>query len=100
MPPETPWSSISPLRFLRDVATQGEVTLTVAPRPDVATGLWWQIVWTGEDGAVRSVAAQELDLLMRRAAEAEMRAREDWRRDVEDAPQGPPDGAGATGARR
>jgi cell wall assembly regulator SMI1 len=91
MAQEMPWSSISPTRFLRDVATQGEVTLTVAPRPDVATGLWWQIVWTGEDGAVRSVAAQDLALLMRRAAARELAAREAWEAGPgrQDAPQRP-----------
>jgi hypothetical protein len=78
MAQETPWSSISPLRFLRDVATQGEVTLTVAPRPDVATGLWWFIAWTDANGTKRSAAAQDLALLMRRAASTEMAARETW----------------------
>jgi hypothetical protein len=90
MAQETPWSSISPLRFLRDVATQGEVTLTVAPRPDVATGLWWFVAWTSESGKKRSAAAISLDLLMQRAAAAEMadRAAQErlWGQDAEDGP--------------
>jgi hypothetical protein len=34
---ETPWSSISPLRLLRDVAANGEATLTARGRRDVPT---------------------------------------------------------------
>jgi hypothetical protein len=83
MAQETPWSSISPLRFLRDLATRGEVTLTVAPRPDVATGLWWQLTWRSEDGNVYGAVAQDVALLMRRAAARELAARAAWEREAE-----------------
>jgi hypothetical protein len=75
---ETPWSSISPLRFLRDVASNGPATLAVKPRGDVATGYWWTLTFVADDGRERAVVAQDVAGLLRRAAEAEMRAREAW----------------------
>jgi hypothetical protein len=92
----TPWSSISPLRFLRDVAlnagtaeTAGDplgmaARLTVCHRPDVATRLWWTLTWVGDDGKRHSEAAQDLALLMRRAAAREMAARAAWGAEAED----------------
>jgi hypothetical protein len=88
MAQETPWSSISPTRFLRDVASNGPATLTVAPRRDVATGHWWTLTFVADDGRERAVVAQDLAGLMRRAAEAELAARAAWERDdTQDAPQ-------------
>jgi hypothetical protein len=81
MAQETPWSSISPLRFLRDVAANGEATLTVAPRPDVRGGLWYTITWVAEDGERHSEAAPDLALLMSRAASTELAARRAWEGD-------------------
>jgi hypothetical protein len=100
MPQETPWSSISPLRFLRDVASNGPATLTVEPRGEVATGYWWALTFVADDGRERAVVASDLALLMRRAAEAELAAREAWARAAEDAPHGPSAGTGAAGAQR
>jgi hypothetical protein len=81
MPQETPWSSISPARFLRDVAANGEATLTVRERRDVPTRLWWTLTWYDERGRGHSEAAQDLALLMRRAASTELAARATWESD-------------------
>jgi hypothetical protein len=86
MAQETPWSSISPARFLRDVAQNDTATLTVRARPDVATRYWWTCGWMGADGKWHGEAASSLDLLMRRVAEVELALREAWGEGGEDAP--------------
>ncbi len=50
-----------------------DVTLTVHYRPDVASRFWWSLQWKAEDGEERILWAQELDLLLWRAATSEAR---------------------------
>ena len=83
-----PWVRVSLLAMLRDVGQAGRATLTVEPRPDVATRRWWTFDWTGEDERPHHVEASSLDLLLQRAAETEGLAQREaeraWSGDVDD----------------
>ncbi len=48
----TPWASVSVQRFLMDVIAYGEgpARLSVIPRSEVASRLWWTLEWTSADG--------------------------------------------------
>ena len=73
----TPWASVSVQRFLTDVVaySEGPASLSVVPRPEVASRLWWTLEWTSADGQMRKVEAQTCEKLLWRAAEVEMQAR-------------------------
>ena len=73
----TPWASVSVQRFLMDVIAYGEgpAKLSVIPRSEVASRLWWTLEWTSADGQVRKVEAQTCEKLLWRATEVEMQAR-------------------------
>lgn len=75
----TPWTEIDAFRFMRDMAMNGAgtaaenaVKISVQYRRDVASRFWWTIEWTGADGERHEQTAQDLDLLLWRAAEAEL----------------------------
>lgn len=72
-----PWINISLGAMIRDVVEQGTITLTVERRDDVQTRRWYSLAWTGADGMPYVVAASDLQLALRRAAEAEQKARMD-----------------------
>lgn len=83
-PVRMPWFNISLNAMIRDVLENGAVTLTVRPRPDVQTRRWYSLYWTGADGAPHGAEASDMQLLLRRAAEAEQLARmadPDWEED-------------------
>lgn len=46
------------------------VTLTYRRRGDVASGEWWSLAWINAGGAQHCVTGQDLNVLLRRAAEA------------------------------
>src|SRR5260370_5096376 len=73
----TPWASVSVQRFLMDVIAYGEgpAKLSVIPRSEVASRLWWTLEWTSADGQARKVEAQTCEKLLWGAAEVEMQAR-------------------------
>jgi hypothetical protein len=61
------------------------VILRATYRGDVASRMWFELEWTGEDEERHSVQSQEFDLLLWRAAQAELQARQDAeyrRRDI------------------
>lgn len=75
----TPWTEIDAFRFMRDMSMNGigtdaenAVKISVQYRRDVASRFWWTIEWTGTDGERHEQTAQDLDLLLWRAAEAEL----------------------------
>lgn len=74
---QTPWARINVIQFLKDMCFNDEqhrsMSLSVHYRPDVASRFWWVINWTGADGKRYEQSAQELDLCLWRAAEAELR---------------------------
>lgn len=82
----TPWARMSVSAFLQAAAWNGAsskrdeaskpATLTVVYRGDVASRLWYTLEWAGEDGERHQASAQELDLVLWRAAEMELAARE------------------------
>ena len=79
----TPWATISLTRFFRemvwnevDAPDENAVQLTVRYRHSVASRMWFRLEWTGEDGERRAAEAQEFELVLWRAAEIEMHARE------------------------
>ena len=78
----TPWARVDVQRFMIHAGWNGTdnpleqgAVLSVHYRPSVASRMWWRLEWTGEDGQRHNVEAQELELLLWRAAEAEMQAR-------------------------
>lgn len=77
---QTPWARINVIQFLKDMCFNDEehrtMSLSVHYRPDVASRFWWVINWTGADGERHEQSAQELDLCLWRAAEAELRIEE------------------------
>lgn len=88
----TPWARVNVESFMRDAALNGgwegepfkrDSVLTCRYRHDVATRLWWSLVWCGEDGKQHEVSASDLDLLMWRAAEVEMTNRERAKRELQ-----------------
>jgi len=83
----TPWATVSFLNFVRAMvenrlngeessSPKSDVIFTANYRPDVSTHIWFSLEWTGEDGERHSTAAQDFGLLLWRAAEIEMKARE------------------------
>lgn len=83
----TPWAKMGLVHFMKEMALNvpygddvnvfdHEVVLKVHYRHAVASRFWWSLEWTGEDGERHLVDSQEFDLLLWRAAEAEMRVRE------------------------
>ena len=79
----TPWATISLTKFFRemvwngaDAPTENAVQLSVQDRHSVASRMWFRLEWTGEDGQRHSAEAQEFELVLWRAAEIEIRARE------------------------
>lgn len=76
----TPWATISVFRFLKDMCFNDDqnrnMSLSVHHRPDVASRFWWTINWTGADGERHEQSAQELDLCLWRAVEAELQIEE------------------------
>ncbi len=74
----TPWVRIAAGLLLADLATTGEaaVQLTVIPRHEVASGLWWTLAWVSADGKQQTVHAQTFDTLLWRTAEVEVQARQ------------------------
>lgn len=81
----TPWAKMSLAAFLKDAAWNGAPTkaddqprpasISVVYRGDVASRMWWSIIWTGEDGELHEASAQDLDLALWRAAETELASR-------------------------
>ena len=76
----TTWARVNHLAFMKDMSFNGEgahyehaAKLSIQYRPDVASRFWWTIEWTGADGERHEQSAQELDLCLWRAAEAESR---------------------------
>lgn len=85
----TPWARMSLLAFARDVifnepdlgdvprkSIPQNVQLTISPRKDVASGVWYELEWVGCDSQRHCVASQEYDLCLFRATEVEIMARE------------------------
>lgn len=80
----TRWAVVSLPTFMRDMvwnrplgedALDHKVVLSAHYRHDVARRIWYELEWTGADGERHSVASQDLELLLWRAAEVEMGAR-------------------------
>jgi len=58
---------------LADLARNGEaeVHLTVTPRHEVASRVWYVLEWTGDDGQRHQVDASTMALLLERASRLE-----------------------------
>lgn len=62
-----PFAGPKPMSFIAEKARwNGEVKLTVRPRPEVASRLWWVLEWIEDDQPV-SVSAQTSELCFWRA---------------------------------
>jgi len=81
---ETPWAIMSLSAFMRDMMFQGRVTFSCVYRPSVATRQWYTLEWIGEDGEQHQAEAQEWDLCLWRAAQIELRVREQKKREEHD----------------
>lgn len=88
----TPWANVSFRGFVRDMIWHGsddpmnnQVILTAHYRPDVSSRAWYNLEWTGEDGERHSASSQDFDLLLWRAAEIEIKARERYERERQQA---------------
>ena len=81
----TPWARMSLLAFAKEVMfnepdlgevqrkwVPQQVKLTIAPRKDVSSGVWYELHWVGCDGQQHYVSSQEYDLCLFRAAEVEL----------------------------
>ena len=78
---QTPWARVDLIKFMRDVVMNGtgvddKVVFTLASRPNVTSGIWYDLEWTGADTERHSTSAQTLDKLLWRAAEVESMLRE------------------------
>lgn len=90
---QTPWASVGFLRFVkemlwneplessidkgaREIHYESRVVFTATNRPDVASRVWYELEFTAYDGKRKSVSSQDFDLLMWRAAQVEIEARE------------------------
>jgi hypothetical protein len=78
----TPWASVNFLHFVRDMVWNGtaeplenEVVFKARYRNDVASRVWYELSWTGEDGERHYADSQDFGLLLWRAAEIELKAR-------------------------
>ena len=78
----TPWASVNFLHFVKDMVFNASsddlnaVVFRAGYRHDVASRVWFELSWTGKDGERYTVEAQDFGLLLWRAAEIEMKARE------------------------
>jgi hypothetical protein len=91
----TPLASMNLQSFIRDMVWNGTsdpakncLVLTASYRHDVASRIWYELEWTGEDGERQSTSAQDFGSLLWRAAEIEMKAREKIKREVNQSEEG------------
>jgi hypothetical protein len=73
----TPWSTISVERLLTALTRFGEAVthLSVMPRQEVASHLWWALEWTAATGKRQRVEVSSCDRLLWRPAEVEAACR-------------------------
>lgn len=92
---QNPWASINVFAFGREMASNGrdadsqiaentglnpkkyhsgknDFVLVIQDRPDVRSGYWFIVKWTGADGCRHYAEAQDLGLCMWRAAQREL----------------------------
>lgn len=84
----TPWARISMHAFIDEMmwnaptpGLNGEekphrVTISCDYRPEVSSRKWWSMKWICCDGSEREASSQYFDLMMWRAAQIELQARE------------------------
>ena len=73
---DTPWSTISLPRFMRDVSARGTVTLTLRQTAyAVIQRACWDLSWILPDGTRATVDGPDVPRLMERAAQIELDAR-------------------------
>lgn len=73
---ETPWSTISLPRFMRDASQRGTVTLTLRQTAyAVVQRACWELSWVLPDGRSATVDGPDVPRLMERAARIELDAR-------------------------
>ena len=53
------------------INSECEVRLSVRPRPDVASRVWYRLEWWGDDGKCHYVEASRMSVVMTRVAEIE-----------------------------
>jgi hypothetical protein len=89
---QTPWARMALLAFAHEMAYNeqthtsggtkldeprpGHVTVTITYRHDVSSRFWYEIEWIDEEGRVCSTASQDFDLMLWRAAQHVLAARE------------------------
>jgi len=85
----TPWASVNFLHFVKDMVWNGsgdplenEVVFRARYRHDVSSRVWFELTWSGEDGERHTAEAQDFGLLLWRASEIEMKAREKHDKDI------------------
>ena len=96
-----PWGIINLPRFIQDVIgsaiakglkPMGEVylELKILARPDIDSGFVYELSWLSADGTQQSVRAANWELLLFRAAEAELQTRAEQTQRIEDIPGATP----------
>ena len=78
----TPWATVGLLSFLKEMIWNGTgkpaenaFILRAEYRHDVASRIWYELQWTGEDNERYNVSSQDFTLLLWRAAQVEMETR-------------------------